>query len=297
MLTTPPKNPTFDRGPLIAVRDPALVFHAGVLTCLHTVAEPCGDHYSLYLGVTDSTDLRTWSPPRRLTDSELNFSSPGNVIRVKGEWVLCVQSYPVPPGQAYGSEDSRLWLMRSHDLRTWSEPEPLHPVGCQGHWTPSRRQIDPYLVAYRDRYWCLYKTSGQLGLLVSPDLKHWEEARPDGPVLAAKATPDGSTVENPCVVATDDGGFALFFAPCRDGRGVGLAYSADLLTWRNVHYLDFPDLPWADNGPTAAAVLDMRPSLGVWLMMFHGERHDPQNAHSAALGVAWSHDLEHWHVE
>lgn len=91
--------------------------------------------------------------------SPLNFSSPGNVIRVGNQWVLCVQSYPVLPGQAWGSEDSRLWLLRSRDLDTWRAPEPMHPVGCQANWTSSSRQIDPYLVTFQGRTWCLKRLS------------------------------------------------------------------------------------------------------------------------------------------
>lgn len=50
------------------------------------------------------------------------------------------------------------------------------------------------------RYWCFYKTAGCLGLMVSDDLRHWEEASPDRPVLGPADTPDGASVENPCVV-------------------------------------------------------------------------------------------------
>ncbi len=111
---------------------------------------------------------------------------------------------------------------------------------------------------------------------------------------ARSDTPDGVTVENPCVVEAP-GGYAMIFAPCRPLRGIGLAYSTDLLRWQDVHYLDFPALPWADNGPTAGMVLDLRRETGRWLMAFHGERTAHQtNAHSAALALAWGEDLEHW---
>ncbi|MHC4248602.1 MAG: glycoside hydrolase family protein [Planctomycetota bacterium] len=298
------RNPSIVPGPEGAVRDPALVVGDGgdggvVIRCFHTSAAPSGERYQLCLDVAESADLVTWSAPERLTTSELNFSSPGNAIRVGDEWVLCVQSYPVEPGRKCGSEESRLWLMRSRDLVRWSAPEPMHPQGCRARWTDSHRQIDPYLirsdVGDGVRYWCFYKTSGQLGLLVSDDLESWEEASPDRPVLGRDQTPDGKTVENPCVVRAD-GGYAMLFAPCRKGRGIGLAYSDDLVTWRDVHYVEFPSLDWADNGPTAAMAIDARDELGVWLMAFHGERRGGANAHAAAIGFAWSEDLEHWTV-
>jgi hypothetical protein len=290
-------NPIIDREPQVAVRDPAVVLQDGLFTCFYSAVETGIDAggeeiFSLYLDVSASRDLLHWSPPRRLTGPGLNFSSPGNLWRDENGWTMCVQSYPVPPGGKYGSEDSRLWLMHSPDLLTWSEPAVIQPAGAQVEWSRSHRQIDPYIVQHGGQWWCFYKNSGCLGLLVSGDLSSWREASPERPVLGPQDTPDGATVENPCVV-WDGQQFVLFFAPCRAGRGVGRAVSDDLLHWREVRYLDFPELPWASGGPTAAFVMDTRAELGRWLMFFHGDR---AGVHTAALGVAWSEDLEHWSV-
>jgi len=58
------------------------------------------------------------------------------------------------------------------------------------------------------------------------------------------------------------------------------------------------DLPWANNGPSAAAVLDLRQEIGVWLMAFHGEEINtqPLGRWGASIGLAWSEDLENWTV-
>ena len=284
------RNPVLDRQPAVSVRDPAMVFHDGLFHCFHTAAERREHGYALFLDVATSADLAHWSPSRRLTTSPLSFSSPGNAIRTGGRWVLCFQSYPIPPGELYGSEESRLWLAESDDLVTWTDPRCIVEQGCRADWAGSVRQIDPYLVAHDGRFWCFYKTRGCLGVLASDDLRHWVEASPSRPVLGPDQTPDGATVENPCIVPDGDE-FVMFFAPCRTGRGVGVARSTDLLDWRDVRYLDFPPLPWAPGGPTAAMVLDMRDRLGRWLMAFHGERPGP---HAAAMGLAWSEDLETW---
>lgn len=180
--------------------------------------------------------------------------------------------------------------MESEDLIDWNEPYLLEARGCQANWCKSKRQIDPYLVRHDDKFWCFYKSEGQLGLLVSDDLKVWREASPDAPVLSAAQTPDGSSVENACVVREGEE-WALFFAPCRTGRGIGTARSMDLIHWREVRYLDFPTLPWAPGGPTAAMVLDTREERGNWTMFFHGDRQAP---HGAALGWATGEDLENW---
>lgn len=287
------RNPVLDREPAVSARDPAMVLHDGVVRCFHTAVERGQGTWRLFVDVAESRDLAHWGKIRRLTHSDLNFSSPGNVLRVADRWLLCVQSYPILPGEVYGSEDSRLWLMSSQDLVNWTDPQLLAPQGCQAHWSRFRRQIDPYIVAHDSRYWCLYKTAGSLGLLVSRDMANWQEASPDRPVLAREDTPDGSTVENPCVVC-DGSEFVLFFSPCRRGRGIGVARSEDLLRWHSVRYLDFAAVPWAPRGPTAAFVADWRDTLGRWVMAFHGERDAP---HGAALAIAWSDDLEHWYCD
>ena len=284
-------TPILDREPEASLRDPAAFFHDGIFYCFHTSVEQKNGEYRLFIDVAQSRDLVSWSFPQRMTQSDLNFSSPGNVIRFEDHWVLCLQSYPIKAGEAYGSDDSRLWIMTSRDLTHWEQPRLLQPSGCQAIWCKSRRQIDPYLVEHEEQFWCFYKSAGNLGLLVSPDLREWREASPHRPVLAAGQTPDGSTVENPCVVRDEDE-FVLFFAPCRIGRGIGTARSNDLLNWRDVRYLDFPDFPWASGGPTAPMVLDTRRELGCWTMFFHGDRQGP---HGAAIGLAWSSDLIHWH--
>jgi hypothetical protein len=285
-------NPILDREPAVAARDPAVVLHDGLFTVFYSAVETGDDTYHLYLDVSTSRDLLTWSQPRRLSGPGPNYSSPGNLWKDSDGWTLCLQSYPVPPGGKYGSEESRLWLMHSPDLFAWSEPVVIQPAGAQVQWSRSPRQIDPYMVGHAGQWWCFYKNNGSLGLLVSDDFLTWREASPQRPVLSREDTPDGVTVENPCVV-WDGQQFVLFFAPCRTGRGVGRAVSDDLLHWRDVHYLDFPQLPWAPGGPTAAFVMDTRAEFGRWLMFFHGDRH---GVHNAALGVAWSEDLENWIV-
>jgi len=286
------RNPFLNTEPSVSRRDPALVFNNGVFHCFHTVVENKGGRFKLYLDVTRSENLVEWSEPERLTTSELGFSSPGNVIIHNGEWVMCVQSYPVPVGENYAGEDARLWLMKSPDLYSWSEPQVMVKDGCRVKWTESRRQIDPFIVERYGEYFCFYKTSGSLGLLISKNMNNWREASPEKAALSSWDTPDGVTVENPCVVKDGDE-YVLFFSPCREGRGIGTARSTDLIEWFDVEYIDFPYLDWADGGPSAAMVLDTRKELGGWLMAFHGEIQGP---HGAALGLAWSDDLLFWHL-
>ena len=80
-----------------------------------------------YVATSTSVNLKDWTEPRILTerDQNLDYSSPGNVIRFGDEWILCMQTYPRPgyvrsEMPRYGSEDARLFIMRSKDLETWT---------------------------------------------------------------------------------------------------------------------------------------------------------------------------------
>lgn len=285
-------NPILDLAPDVYPRDPLLVEHEGVYHCYYSAVETHDAGFQLYLDEIRSTDLVHWSVPRRLLDDPRGFSSPGSMIRHNGRWIMALQSYPIPPGQDWADDSARLWILESDDLEHWDAPRPIKPEGCTANWARSPRQIDPCIVAHDDKFWCFYKTDGQLGLLVSPDLQRWEEALPDRPVLSRKDTPDGSTLENVCLVK-ERAVWRMFFSPCREGRGVGTASFTNLLDWHEIRYLDFPEVSWADNGPTAPMVLDQRERLGVWLMLFHGESRR-ESPHGAALGLAWSRDLDQW---
>ena len=286
------QNPLLDLAPEVFPRDPLLVEHEGVYHCYYSAAETHTTGFQLHLDEIRSTDLVNWSAPLRLLDDPLGFSSPGSMIRHNGRWIMALQSYPIPPGQDWADDTARLWIMESNDLEQWDPPRQIKPEGCTANWARSRRQIDPCIVAHAGRFWCFYKTDGQLGLLVSSDLHTWEEALPDRPVLKRRDTPDRSTVENVCLIKDGDE-WLMFFSPCRDGRGIGTARSQNLLDWYEVQYVEFPKVNWADNGPTAPMVIDQQDTLGVWLMVFHGERR-LVSPHGAALGLAWSRNLVDW---
>lgn len=288
------KNPVLDKRPNAFVRDAAVIYHNETFFCFHTTAVvEKNNPIHLYLELSTTKDLIEWETTR-LTTSNLNFSSPGNVIWDGKQWVLCVQSYPINPGELWGSDESRLWLMFSQDLINWSEPEIMHSKGCSCNWVTSPRQIDPYLVFHKNEYYCFYKAQSKLGAIKSPDLQNWEEVSPDKPIISHSDIPDHRAIENPCIIKDDSGRFVMFFSPCREGRGIGTAYSEDLIKWQDFNYLDLPKLSWASNGPTAAFVLDMRKETGCWIMFFHGEC--VPEGHDAALGVAWSENLIDWVV-
>jgi len=274
-----------------AYRDPAGYYHDGTFRVFHTLVriEPDGRHF-LHTAVTSSRDLSHWTPPRLLTprDQDLNYSSPGNVIRHGNVWRLCLQTYPTPRNDTYGNETARLFTMQSHDLETWSPPELLPVKGPHVPVSEMGRMIDPYLVEdrrERGKWWCFYKQNG-LSMSYTRDFVTWHWF---GNIDAG---------ENPCVLADRDG-YAVFHSP---ENGIGIKRSPDLSVWQDgpLEFLGQRDWPWARGRLTAAHVLDLRgePSVGKYIMFFHGSTVAGLRRRSlhgeASLGLAWSDDLQNW---
>lgn len=206
------RNPFYvPRG--IGARDAAILWHDGALHCFYTGSYQGKETFYSHIEHIRTRDLATWERCPDVVADPPVYWSVGNVIRAHGEWVLCMQDYRVPPGEKWAGDDARLWITRSADLMTWQPPVSINPVGAQVNWRPGRRQIDPFLVEHDGRCWCFYKGGG-LGLLVSDDLIAWREACVDRPAIGPMDTPDGCTMENPCVVRDGDE-FVLFFAPNR----------------------------------------------------------------------------------
>jgi hypothetical protein len=291
-LETLPSPILFRGNASTAYRDPTAVYHDGWFHLFFTRVnvEPDKQVYS-YCAWSKSRDLRHWSEPAAFTprDQALNFGSPGNVIRLHDEWVLCLQTYPRPHGEKYGDETSRCWIMRSRDLETWRAPELLRVKGPSVPREKMGRMIDPFLLADRDtpgKWWCFYKQNG-VSLSWSMDLVTW---------TFAGHTPAG---ENACVIL-DGADYVLFHSP---PNGIGVKRSRDLKVWQDegTFTLGQADWPWAQGRLTGGFVLDLRkdPGVGRALMFFHGSdfpEHSPRGGFDnfASIGVAWSRDLQTW---
>jgi beta-xylosidase len=281
-----------------AYRDPAVLYHDGTFYLYPTIIETEQDQrIYLYTGVSTSRDLESWSEPKIISPKgqHLNHSSPGNVVRFGDEWILCLQTYPIPDyrrGDAlrWGTQDARIWIMRSIDLLHWSEPELLRVKGPNVPREKMGRMIDPYLVRDKDdprKWWCFYKQNG-VSYSWSYDLKEW---------TYGGRTDSG---ENVCVLV-DRGEYLLFHSPA---NGVGMKRSPDLKHWRDVGELitlGQKDWTWAEMRLTAGCVLDLRhePTIGKYLMFFHGggpgKTRTQDNAYAnCSIGLAWSDDLITW---
>ncbi len=112
----------------LAYRDPAVLYDSQTFYLFFTLTEIEQDgKIYMYTATSKSADLINWSTPRKLTvkDQNLDFSSPGNIIRFRDEWLLCLQTYPRPGYTVeqmpkYGNQSARLYIMKSNDLENWS---------------------------------------------------------------------------------------------------------------------------------------------------------------------------------
>jgi hypothetical protein len=281
----------FEGDATTAYRDPAAVYHEGVFHLFFTLVrtDPGGKVF-LCTAKSTSTDLVRWTSPVTLTprDQRLNYSSPGNIVRFQGQWILCVSSYPRPNGEKYGNKDARIWTLRSNDLEHWSQPELLRVKGPDVAVENMGRMIDPYLLEDKSapgKWWCFYKQNG-VSRSWSHDLKEW--------TYAGRA----DAGENVCILVDRDD-YVLFHSP---HNGIGVKRSKDLDHWRDCGLITLGqnDWPWARGRLTAGFVLDLRrePAVGRYLMFFHGSGPEDERTmfdHHASLGIAWSDDLETWH--
>ncbi|WP_248930647.1 hypothetical protein [Paenibacillus hamazuiensis] len=276
----------------IAYRDPAVLYHDGIFRLYYTLVatEPDGRVY-LYTATSESRDLIHWSAPRRLTpkDANLNYSSPGNIVRFRDRWIMCLQTYPRPNGEKYANETARIYTMESADLIHWSEPELLLLKGNEVAPEQMGRMIDPYLIESREepgKWWCFYKQNG-VSMSFSYDLKQWTYYG------------HANAGENVCVVPVGNR-YVMLHSP---ENGIGIMTSADLKSWtpeNTLLTLGQQDWEWARGRITAGFLLDCLDveGIGKYLLFFHGT--GPQGEDvifdtHACIGIAWSEDLVEWH--
>lgn len=277
-----------------AYRDPAAFFLDGRCQLLFTLVEtePDGSVHS-YVAQSESSDLKTWSVPRKLTSrSVLDYSSPGNVVRDGDDWVLCLQSYPRPGNRddgvvRYADATARLFTMRSKDGRTWSAPELLRVKGPSVAEADMGRMIDPYLIKGPDGFWWCFFKQGGASMSRSKDLRTWEYV---GRTQAG---------ENVCVLPYGDD-YLMFHSP---PNGVAVKRSHDLVRWTDVSgliTLGQVCWDWAKGRLTAGFVLDGRkvPGVGAYVLFFHGSGPRTENEgdfdRNASLAVAFAPDPLAW---
>jgi hypothetical protein len=239
------------------------------------------------IAYSTSEDLKTWSTPKFITPKnlDLNYSSPGSITKDGDEWVLALQTYPTPNGEKFGNKNSRLWTMRSKNLKHWSTPQLMMFMGSNVLSKDMPRMIDPCIIQDKDqseKWWCFSKINSSVNMSWSKDLITWNY---EGFVEGG---------ENSCVIVNDDK-YILFHSP---ENGIGMKQSSNLRNWQDIAYstLGQSDWPWSQGRITAGFVLDARniPNIGKYLMVFHGEKDKDSFTVNCNIGIAWSDDLKTW---
>jgi Glycosyl hydrolases family 32 N-terminal domain len=290
-----------------AYRDPLLFYRNGTFYLFYSyVKEDESTHLVYwYVGLSTSRDLQHWSPTRILTakDQNLNFSSPGSLTHDGNQWLLTMQTYPIVGFHRgdpirFNDARSRLYLMRSSDLKHWSAPELIKVKGPDVSEKDMGKMIDPFLIEDKDhpeKWWCFYKQDNRIVSSTSRDLQNWT---PTGLVAA-----DG---ENPEVFVNGNE-YVLVYAPVHgsDINGVEMRRSSDLMNWRDDGpkvTLGQKDWPWAETRLTAGYIVDMRkvPRVGKYVLVCHSmgpgkTRTDANVQANCSIVIAWSDDLKTWH--
>lgn len=284
-----------------AFRDPLLAYEHGVFYLFYSyVLEE--EHHLIYWYVAESTsrDLKHWSTPHLITPKgqNLNYSSPGSLVHVGNEWILCFQTYPIVNMHRgdpllFGDSRSRIFISRSHNLTSWSPPQMIKVKGPSASEKDMGSIIDPFILRDKDnpsKWWCLYKQNGMIRASWSNDLVTWV---PTDIVIAMGENPD-------VIVQGKD--YVLFYAP---KNGIGVKRSPDLRQWRDAGppiTLGQSHWPWAETRLTAGYVADMREVPGVhkYVLVCHSmgpgkNKTDANTNANCSIVIAWSDDLNAWH--
>lgn len=276
-----------------AYRDPAILFHENAYYLFFTLVKTEEGKIYSYTAQSQSSDLKNWSTPKILTpkDQTLDYSSPGNVIKFKDEWILCLQSYPRPNHTVdqevrYGSKDARLFIMKSKDLNNWGKPELIKVKGADIDVADMGRMIDPYLLEDKDekgKIWCFYKQKG-VSMSYSYDMKNWKYHG---------NTKSGENVS----VLNEKGEYILIHSP---HNGIAIKRSRDLQNWNdwgNLITFGQSQWDWAKGRISAGTVLKSKEE-NKYIMFFHGSGPKTETEgdfdKNASIGIAWSDDLLNW---
>ena len=277
----------FPGSPTVAYRDPTCVFVNGTYHLLFTVSQKENGYMYNFVAHSESRDLCTFSKPKIITkkDKTKNFCSPGNVIRVRDHYRICVTSYPMPlpfEEQCYADKTARLFFIETTDFRTFSEPKKIAAKGidCEDEG----RMIDPFVLEDKDvcgRYLLFFKQNG-VSISESYDLENWKYL---GHVEGG---------ENACVFV-EDGRYHLIHSP---HNGIGHKVSEDLSTWTDLGVC----LPketneaFASGRLTAAFAMKNEQSEIPYryVVFFHGSKKEssPETHGDASLAMYYTNDFE-----
>lgn len=269
------------------LRDPAALVRGGTVHLWFTYYDPKAK--SWHVGQSAREDFIRFEEIRIISPE--GYASPGNVIRVGDEWILCYQQYRTFPHY--------LCIARSKDLVHWSKPEKVFNTGPDNTWNIDKRTIDPFLVAWKGTTYCYYvgstrwhRKSGHnlIGVAASEDLKTWRDLSPDKPVIGADQPheePDGN--ENNCVIRHEGRWFQLYSAGLRNQK-IAYVLRDDLVHWDKKGLCNVPVFEGSKTGFGAPVIIEGLAGPGTYHMLYQGR----DARHHMSFFLLESKDLVNW---
>lgn len=279
------KNPVFSLEKIHA-RDPAVLVTNNLIYLFLTYFDP--EKITWHIGMTTTEDFLHFSGISIISPE--GYASPGNVIKVKDEWVICYQQYREFPHY--------ICLSRSKDLINWSKPYKIFNTSSENKWNIDKRVIDPYIVEWEGIYYLFYtgstrwgKKSGHnlIGVACSKDLENWQDISLDRPVIGVYypwEEPDGN--ENNCVIRYKDKWFMLYSASLTNQK-IAYAVSDDLVNWEKKGLCNVPIFKSSVRRFGAPFIIEGLRE-GKYYMIYQGEAED---GHMSFL-LLESDDLINW---
>lgn len=287
----PELNPILKGNDRIAYRDPACYFWNDIYYLFYTKSYKEDGYLYNHIALSESKDLITWTEAKLLTpkDKNLNFSSPGNIIKYRDEFVICFTSYPMKKKYSevfIADESARLYTMRTKDFKNFTDPELIEVKGDISVESMGR-MIDPFIFEdkfEKGKYWIFYKQNG-VSMSYSYDLKKWSYF---GNVSGG---------ENACIILKEDK-YLLVHSP---ENGIGIKESADLREWKDkgLFFLNQENWAWAKGRITAGFLMESNTSSYKYILFFHGSTEDsfPETHGNASIGIAFSNDLKEFYYQ
>lgn len=270
----------------IDLRDPAVFIHDELAYVFFSYYD--FKKVTWHVGMATTGDFVAFSKIKLISPE--GYASPGNVIQVGDEFVLCYQQYRNFP--------HTICLARSCDLYRWSEPEVVFNTGNDNKWNIDRRVIDPYLVAWENKYYCYYTGSTRwrrpaghnlIGVAGSDDLKNWHDLTPHEPAIGVDFDWEEHGNENNCVIRKNGRWFMLYSASLVNQK-IAWAVSKDLIFWEKGGLCDVPVIDASVGHFGAPFIIEGLSGDGIWHMIYQGQDANKR----MSLILLQSEDLIHW---
>ncbi len=270
-----------------AYRDPACYLYGDTYCLFFTISEKDGEYMYNRIGMSKSKDLKNWTEPVFLTERNLNlnYCSPGNIIKTGDEYIMCFTSYPMPfkyTVRDHADESARLFTMSTTDFESFTPPKMLYPKK-NTKAEDLGRMIDPYILEKNNKYYLFFKQNG-VSLAVSDNLVDWEYL----------GHSDGG--ENACVIE-HDGKYLLIHSPA---HGIGFKESEDFENW-----VDFgtTTMGFELERPRCRLTAGFAANSGEdcrykYLIFYHiSENRNPETHGNAGLYLSFTDDFEKFYHE